>query len=103
MYGIGSKVYYPEANQGEAGGHAIECLGWGHDENGDGYWIMKNSWGCNWGDSGYFKQSWKFNAESYFQGLKMNGKAAFQNDIPLSEEPECKVPEDSNNSDHCAQ
>jgi hypothetical protein len=23
--------------------------------------------------------------------------------VPLDEEPECKVPEDSNNSDHCAQ
>jgi len=33
----------------------------------------------------------------------MDGAAAFENDIPLSEEPECKVPEDSNNSDHCAQ
>jgi len=23
--------------------------------------------------------------------------------VPLTEEPQCKVPEDSNNSDHCAQ
>lgn len=33
----------------------------------------------------------------------MDGAAAFENDIPLSEEPECKVPDDSNNSDHCAE
>jgi len=64
---------------------------------------MKNSWGCNWGDAGYFKQSWAFNSESYFAGLKINGSSAFTNDVPFDEEPECKVPEDSNNSDHCAQ
>lgn len=33
----------------------------------------------------------------------MNGDSAFSNDVPSSEEPECKVPEDSNNSDNCAQ
>jgi len=27
----------------------------------------------------------------------------FENDVPLDEEPECKNPENSNNSDHCAE
>lgn len=36
-------------------------------------------------------------------GLKMDGKSGFKNDVPSSEQPECKVPEDSNNSDNCAQ
>jgi hypothetical protein len=35
--------------------------------------------------------------------IKINGKSDFKNDVPHDEEPECKVPEDSNNSDHCAQ
>jgi len=52
MYNITSGVYKPQAGQQMSGGHAIECVGWGHDEAGEGYWIMKNSWGCNWGDSG---------------------------------------------------
>jgi len=64
---------------------------------------MKNSWGCNWGDVGYFKQSWAFNSESYFLGIKMDGNSSFINDVPHDEEPSCAVPEDSNNSDHCAQ
>jgi len=36
-------------------------------------------------------------------GLKMDGEANFTNDVPTSEQPECKVPEDSNNSDNCSQ
>lgn len=35
--------------------------------------------------------------------LKLDGSSDFQNDIPVEEEHECKVPEDSNNGDHCAQ
>mmetsp|Transcript_13775 Transcript_13775/g.11469 ORF Transcript_13775/g.11469 Transcript_13775/m.11469 type:complete len:104 (-) Transcript_13775:510-821(-) len=33
----------------------------------------------------------------------MNGSSSFSNDVPQDEEPECRVPEDSNNSDHCSQ
>lgn len=42
--GIGPQVY----------GHAIELVGWG-EEFGIGYWIVKNSWGKNWGNDGYFR------------------------------------------------
>ena len=33
------------------GGHAIACVGYDDTTN---YWIMRNSWGPNWGDKGYF-------------------------------------------------
>jgi hypothetical protein len=36
------------------GGHAIEIVGWG-EENDKKYWLIKNSWGVEWGDNGYFK------------------------------------------------
>jgi hypothetical protein len=36
------------------GGHAANIIGWG-EEQGVKYWLVKNSWGNNWGDSGYFK------------------------------------------------
>jgi len=35
------------------GGHAVKVIGWGN-QNGDDYWLIANSWGPDWGLSGYF-------------------------------------------------
>lgn len=38
--------------------HAVVCVGWGesiHDGQNMKYWILKNSWGDEWGENGYFR------------------------------------------------
>ncbi|MBF0225970.1 MAG: hypothetical protein HQK76_10985 [Desulfobacterales bacterium] len=44
--------YYTATN------HAIALVGW-DDNNGNGYWILRNSWGASWGENGYMRISYQ--------------------------------------------
>jgi len=44
---------YKHTYGGVAGGHAVKIVGWGQ-QSGTNYWIVANSWGDNWGLSGFF-------------------------------------------------
>jgi len=45
---------YKHTTGSALGGHAVELMGWG-TENGEDYWLVKNSWNEQWGANGFFK------------------------------------------------
>lgn len=55
------KVYTPKIKHAagdkdqKIGGHAVTLIGWGTDEDGNAYWLVRNSWGRHWADGGFFR------------------------------------------------
>jgi len=52
----GGKIPFPERNDSVLGGHAVVAVGYDDSmkiSNSTGAFIIRNSWGVEWGDSGY--------------------------------------------------
>ncbi|CAI5454794.1 unnamed protein product [Caenorhabditis angaria] len=54
FYFYQSGIFYPDWVNKTIGGHAMIIVGYGV-ENGTKYWIVKNSWGVEWGENGYLR------------------------------------------------
>ncbi|CAM8954384.1 unnamed protein product [Rhodiola kirilowii] len=52
--------------------HGVTVVGYGEENrNGEKYWIVKNSWGTGWGESGYIKMKRDVNTTQGLCGIAM--------------------------------
>lgn len=52
-----SGVYFEPQCDSEQLDHGVLAVGYGTEEDGKDYYIVKNSWGTTWGDAGYVKMA----------------------------------------------
>ncbi|NUM35053.1 MAG: hypothetical protein HUU50_10945 [Candidatus Brocadiae bacterium] len=46
---------YEHLQGSQLGGHCMVLVGYGTTSAGENYWVVKNSWGTGWGNSGYVR------------------------------------------------
>ncbi|KAK4376958.1 hypothetical protein RND71_003254 [Anisodus tanguticus] len=51
--------------------HGVAVVGYGSTHDGTKYWIVKNSWGTDWGEQGYFRMQRGIDAEEGLCGMTM--------------------------------
>lgn len=104
QYKSGIYKHDPSTGNNPLGGHAVRIMGWGQDPaSKEDYWLVANSWGPAWGESGYFRISFDDKYSAFAMGGGFNCgdlKPAPPAPAPPSPTPTCA---DILPSSQCAQ
>jgi C1A family cysteine protease len=52
--------------------HAVTIVGYGTSNDGTKYWLVKNSWGTEWGEKGYIRMKRDIDAKEGLCGIAMD-------------------------------
>lgn len=52
--------------------HGVAAVGYGSTHDGTKYWIVKNSWGSEWGENGYMRMEPEVEAKEGLCGIAMD-------------------------------
>ncbi len=98
FFAYSSGIYRHATDIGPCGGgpcgHAVTIVGFGKSDGMD-YWIVKNSWGSDWGENGYFKIFADDSEISSWFALAVNGP------IPPSSQPQSVSCTDNDSDGYC--
>jgi C1A family cysteine protease len=85
-------VQMPKKGEKCLGGHAVLCVGY---DDARRVWIMRNSWGGDWGDSGYFYMPYEYLLDPSLSGDLWSIDAVALPPLPAPPAPPVPPPEPS--------